>query len=123
MKIIFTIIKAVFMAYLVIFAVINMQQVQLTLFFGMQPIKMPMFLFVIITLFLGFLAGIFLMVSDKFSNSRNIKRLEKQLSKSETEISRLKNIPLSDNIEKDKEKNTDNNENSNQNEAIKEVLR
>ncbi len=122
MKIIFTIIKAVFMAYLVIFAVINMQQVQLTLFFGMQPIKMPMFLFVIITLFLGFLAGIFLMVSDKFSNSRSIKRLEKQLSKSETEISRLKNIPLQDNIEIEKE-NNETKESGNQNEAIKEVLR
>lgn len=121
MKILFTIIKAVFMAYLVIFAVTNMQQVQLTLFFGMQPIQMPMFLFVIITLFLGFLAGIFLMVSDKFSNSRNIKKLEKQLSKSESEINRLKNIPLND--QKDEEVKTTESEATKENDSIKDALR
>lgn len=126
MKIIFTIIKAVLMAYLVIFAVINMQEVQLTLFLKTTPFTMPMFLFVILVLFVGFLAGILLMVGDKYTSNRHIKQMEKKLSIAEAEITRLKNIPLNDeatkeNNEKTKEaiKETDNQEN----EAMKDVIR
>ncbi len=125
MNIIITIIKAAFMAYLVIFAVINMQDVQLTLFFKATPFTMPMFLFVILVLFIGFLAGVLLKVGEKYKANRNVKRMQKELKQAETEINRLKNIPLNNSKE---ENLLDNNEvkaeNSLQeNEAIKDALR
>ena len=97
MKLITTVIKAVLVAYLVIFAVINMQQVELTFFFEMQPFAMPMFLFVILVVFIGFVVGVLMMTGEKISASRQIKKLEKQLSAATEEINRLKNIPLTEN--------------------------
>ena len=99
MRIIGTIIKAVLVAYLVIFAVINMQSVQLTLFFGMLPFNMPMFLFTILVVFIGFILGVLMMMKEKLSALSQIKQLKKQLAEAGNEITRLKNLPLTESKE------------------------
>lgn len=128
MKIMGTIIKAVLVAYLVIFAVINMQSVQITLFFGMTPLSMPMFLFTILVIFIGFIAGVLMMTGEKISASGHIKQLKKQLAEAGNEINRLKNIPLAENgpetaVNAEKEKGYAEAGGTDHNSAIKDALR
>ncbi len=97
MKFITTLIKAALVAYLIIFAVVNNEPTSIKLFFNSMPLTMPMFLFTLLCVFAGFLLGALFMLSDYFAHSREIKKLKKNIAEYDKEISRLKNLTLTDN--------------------------
>ncbi len=96
MKFISTILKAVLVAYLIIFAVVNSNQTEIQLFFNSTPIVMPTFLFTIICIFVGLVAGSLMMLTDHFSLSKQVKKLNKTIASYDQEIVRLKNLTISD---------------------------
>lgn len=127
MKIVGIVVYAVIAAYLVIFAVNNMQAVQLKLFFNSTEYNMPLFLLAMLLLFTGFLLGILVMAFGHISSSSKIKKLGKQAKEYQNEIIRLKNIAISgENPENDHEKTITDVEVKNQNNVdadIKNILR
>lgn len=127
MKIVGIIFYAIIAAYLVIFAVNNMQTVQLKLFFNSAQYNMPLFLLSMLLLFAGFLLGIIIMAFANISSGSKIKKLEKQSKEYQTEITRLKNIAISgENTEIAKIDTKTETESKNQNNVdadIKNILR
>jgi len=95
MKIISTIIKTIVIAAVVIFATLNMHNVQLKYFYGKDPVTLPLFLVIIIAVFVGIVLAMLVAFSEKMRTRREINNLKKNLKEAEKEITRLRNLPLS----------------------------
>ncbi len=95
MKIISTIIKTVVIVAIVIFATLNMHNVQLKYFYGKDPVNPPLFLVIIIAVFVGIILAALVAFSEKMKTRKEINNLKKNLKEAEKEITRLRNLPLS----------------------------
>lgn len=95
MRILGLIIKAVFVAYLVIFSVNNFQVVQFKPFMNVAAYQVPLFLLIIISMFIGLVLGALAMVPEKLSLQGQIKRLSKEMKGKDDEIERLKKLTVS----------------------------
>jgi len=116
LKIISLLIKAIIVAYLIIFAVTNSGQVELDLFFNDLIVSMPMFIFTLIVLFIGCVIGILSTLSYRFQVKRELKKVKRTLTEQMDENIKLRNITVS---------STENIENVklDENEAVKNQLR
>ncbi|AEI14322.1 hypothetical protein Flexsi_0646 [Flexistipes sinusarabici DSM 4947] len=103
MRIVSTIIKTVVIAAIVIFATLNMQTVNLQYFYGKEPVKLPLFLIIIGSAFIGVILAVMVALSEKMKTRREINSLRKDLKEAEKEITRLRNLPLSKEKESTKE--------------------
>lgn len=95
MRVISTIIKTVVIAAVVIFATLNMQSVDLQYFYGKPPVKLPLFLIIIGSAFIGVILATMVAISEKMRTRREMNSLRKNLKEAEKEITRLRNLPLS----------------------------
>lgn len=97
MRILGTIIKTSFILLIVFFGALNMENVNITYFYGEQYfVQVPMFVAIIAALFLGIIIAALLTVKEKFSIKKELKNLKKQLKESELELKKLRNLPLSE---------------------------
>jgi putative membrane protein len=95
-------IKLAFLLALVLFGALNTQSVKVMYFYGKPPIELPLFVVMMAALFLGILVSFLIALKDKFKLKKEIKQLKKQLLSAESEIKKLRNLPLTDNKEKEK---------------------
>ncbi len=116
LKFISLLLKIILITYLVIFSVNNKSVVELDMFFDYMVIEMPLFLFAVIVLLLGVVIGGLSMISYWFKSGRESKKLKKEISKLNTENTKLRNITIS---------STDSSLNNNvaENESVKNQLR
>lgn len=130
-KILKVVISAVLIAYLLIFTVNNQQSVIIKIFSDSTAYSIPLFLLVIICIFMGIIAGSLIMYGEKMAVVFQLRKLNKEIKAKDTEIERLKKITFSESVA-DKDKNAvseidktvveQNNENQ-ENSEIKEVIR
>lgn len=130
-KILKVVISAVLIAYLLIFTVNNQQSVIIKIFSDSTAYSIPLFLLVIICIFMGIIAGSLIVYGEKMAVVFQLRKLNKEIKAKDTEIERLKKITFSESVA-DKDKNAvseidktvveQNNENQ-ENSEIKEVIR
>lgn len=91
-------IKALLLICAVIFCVINTAKVDVTFLPWPQQIvyKMPLFLPILVSFFIGSLLMIMVFAAEKFRMGKEIKKMKKQLDESKAELSRMQNISLID---------------------------
>lgn len=131
LKIIKVVISAILIAYLLIFTVNNQQDVIIKIFSDSTAYSIPLFLLVIICIFIGIIAGTLIMYAEKMAVVLQLRKANKEIKTKDTEIERLKKITFSESVaDKDKgavseidktvvEQNNENQENS----EIKDVIR
>lgn len=89
------IIQALLVAYLVIFSVSNGTVVTFKPFMNVAQYEIPLFLLVIITLFVGIVIGAVAMYGEKIGLNSKIKRLNKEIKADKEEIQRLQKLTIS----------------------------
>ncbi len=94
-RIIKLIIQAALVGYLVIFSVSNINTVTFKPLLNLVQYEIPLFLLVIIVLFIGVLIGAFAMYIEKYITAYNVKQLKKELTAAKKEIERLQKITIS----------------------------
>lgn len=94
-RIIKLIIQATLVGYLVIFSVSNINTVTFKPLLNLVQYEIPLFLLVIIVLFIGVLIGAFAMYIEKYVTAYNVKQLKKELTAAKKEIERLQKITIS----------------------------
>ncbi len=122
-KIFKLIIEAVLVAYLVIFSVSNVGMVTFKPLMNVVQYEIPLFLLVIIVLFIGVLIGAFAVFMEKTSIKSQLKKVQKELQVEKKEVERLQKLTIIEEnkpaeISSDEEK-TDNVNNND----IKDALR
>lgn len=132
LKILKVFISAILIAYLLIFTVNNQESIVLKIFSDSTAYSIPLFLLVIICVFIGILIGTLIMYGEKMAVVFQLRKLNKELKTRDNEIERLKNITFSESVP-DKDINTaneidktvveQNNENQQENSDIKDVIR
>ncbi|MCD8492527.1 MAG: LapA family protein [Geovibrio sp.] len=100
MKIISNTIKLIIIAVVVIFAVMNVQQVEVTYFFNSPAVKMPLFLVIIASMVVGLVLSSMLYFFDRIKLTGEIRKLKKKVKTGEDEIKRLRSLPFNDNSSK-----------------------
>lgn len=120
-RIIGLVIQALIVGYLIIFAVNNSQPIQVKFFIGAPVYGFPLFLLVIFVIFIGFAIGVFMMFLSKLPLQSQNKKLMKQITEYQNEITRLKNITISGSETINMEQNK--NKPANVNSDIKNILR
>ncbi|MGA1861661.1 LapA family protein [Deferribacter thermophilus] len=100
MKIIGTLIKTLIIAIIVLFAAFNMQPVDIKYFFNKPPIQVPLFVVILASFILGILITAFIAFVEKLKTNREISKLRKEKKELESEIVRLKNLPLTKELDK-----------------------
>jgi len=100
MKIIGTLIKTLIIAIIVLFAAFNMQSVDIKYFFNKPPIQVPLFVVILASFILGILITAFIAFVEKLKTNREISKLRKEKKELESEIVRLKNLPLTKELDK-----------------------
>lgn len=132
LKILKVFISAILIAYLLIFTVNNQESIVLKIFSDSTAYSIPLFLLVIICVFIGILIGTLIMYGEKMAVVFQLRKLNKELKTRDNEIERLKKITFSESVP-DKDINTaneidktvveQNNENQQENSDIKDVIR
>lgn len=132
LKILKVFISAILIAYLLIFTVNNQESIVLKIFSDSTAYSIPLFLLVIICVFIGILIGTLIMYGEKMAVVFQLRKLNKELKARDNEIERLKKITFSESVP-DKDINTaneidktvveQNNENQQENSDIKDVIR
>lgn len=95
LRIIKLIIQALLVAYLVIFSVSNGSVVTFKPFMNVAQYEIPLFLLVIIVLFIGIVIGALAMYGEKLGLNRKIKKLNKEIKADKEEIQRLQKLTIS----------------------------
>lgn len=106
MKIVGTIIKTLIIAVIALFAAFNMQLVDIKYFFNQPPIQVPLFVVILASFILGILITAFIAFVEKMKTGREINRLKKEKKELENEIARLKNLPLTKELDKNNNEDT-----------------
>ncbi|HAL87416.1 MAG TPA: DUF1049 domain-containing protein [Deferribacteraceae bacterium] len=101
MKIISNTIKLLIVAVVVIFAVMNVQQVEVTYFFNSPAVQMPLFLVIIASMVIGLVLSSLLYFFDRMKLTSEIRKLKKKVKLSEDEITRLRSLPFNEKTTKD----------------------
>ena len=102
MKIFGIILKAFVLAIIVVFAAFNMEMVNITYFVGKDPLILPLFMVMLITFLLGMIAVYLLFIGDRVSLKKELSRTKRDMKKANDELIRLRNLPLLDDVEKNK---------------------
>lgn len=89
------IIQSLLVAYLVIFSVSNGTTITFKPFMNVAQYEIPLFLLVIITLFIGIIIGALAMYGEKIVLNGKIKKLNKEIKADKQEIERLQKITIS----------------------------
>lgn len=121
------IIQAVFIGYLIIFSVSNVETVTFKPLMNIATYNIPLFLLVIITLFIGIVIGALAVWGETISLKGQIKRLNKDIKANQQEIERLQKLTISQEPAQQENKQPDiskpeENTNNEQND-IKDALR
>lgn len=95
LRIISLIIKAIFVAYLIIFSVSNVNTVTFKPLMNVVTYNIPLFLLVIITLFVGIVIGALFVWSETLSLKSQIRKLNKEIKNGQQEIERLQKLTIS----------------------------
>ncbi len=95
LRIVKLIIQALLVAYLVIFSVSNGSVVTFKPFMNVAQYEIPLFLLVIIVLFIGVVIGALAMYGEKLGLNRKIKKLNKEIKADKEEIQRLQKLTIS----------------------------
>ncbi len=89
------IIQAVFIGYLIIFSVSNVETVTFKPLMNVATYNIPLFLLVIITLFIGIVIGALAVWGESFALKSRIKKLNKEIKADQQEIERLQKLTIS----------------------------
>lgn len=95
LRIISLIIKAVFVAYLIIFSVSNVNTVTFKPLMNVVTYNIPLFLLVIITLFIGIVIGALAVWGENMSLKSKMRKLNKEIKSEQQEIERLQKLTIS----------------------------
>lgn len=95
LRIISLIIKAVFVAYLIIFSVSNVNTVTFKPLMNVVTYNIPLFLLVIITLFIGIVIGALAVWGENISLKSKMRKLNKEIKNEQQEIERLQKLTIS----------------------------
>ena len=95
LRIISLIIKAVFVAYLIIFSVSNVNTVTFKPLMNVVTYNIPLFLFVIITLFIGIVIGALAVWGENMALKSKMRKLNKEIKNEQQEIERLQKLTIS----------------------------
>ena len=95
LRIISLIIKAVFVAYLIIFSVSNVNTVTFKPLMNVVTYNIPLFLLVIITLFIGLVIGALAVWGENMSLKSKMRKLNKEIKNEQQEIERLQKLTIS----------------------------
>ena len=90
LRIISLIIKAVFVAYLIIFSVSNVNTVTFKPLMNVVTYNIPLFLLVIITLFIGIVIGALAVWGENMALKSKMRKLYKEIKNEQQEIESLK---------------------------------
>ena len=127
MKFIGLVIKAVFVAYLIIFSICNQDSVNFKFFMNTPAYNIPLFLLIIVSIFIGLVLGAAAIYAEKIVVSINNSKLKKEIVRLEKEIERLKKITVTspENITENNtvSKADENTAKPEENNEIKDVLR
>lgn len=88
------IIQAVFIGYLIIFSVSNVETVTFKPFMNIATYNIPLFLLVIITLFVGIVIGALAVWGESLALKSRIKKLNKEIKVNQQEIERLQKLTI-----------------------------
>lgn len=88
------IIQAVFIGYLIIFSVSNVETVTFKPFMNIATYNIPLFLLVIITLFVGIVIGALAVWGESLALKSRIKKLNKEIKANQQEIERLHKLTI-----------------------------
>lgn len=94
-KIFKLIIQAVFIGYLIIFSVSNVETVTFKPLMNVATYNIPLFLLVIITLFVGIVIGALAVWGESLALKSRIKKLNKEIKADQQEIERLQKLTIS----------------------------
>ena len=94
LRIISLIIKAVFVAYLIIFSVSNVNTVTFKPLMNVVTYNIPLFLLVIITLFIGIVIGALAVWGENMSLKSKMRKLNKEIKNEQQEIERLQKLTI-----------------------------
>ena len=97
MNFISNILKIIILAVVVLFAVMNVQQVELTYFFNAPAIKMPLFVVILASLMIGLVLTSMFYFFERLKFGSEIRKLKKQVKAGEEEIKRLRSLPFNSN--------------------------
>lgn len=101
-RIIGIILKSLLFAYLVIFCVSNSENITFRLIPGMEALAtLPLFLMIIICLFIGVIIGVFVIYFDPKHPRKRVKVLERALAEKNAEIENLKKIIATPTVEEE----------------------
>ena len=89
------IIQAVFIGYLIIFSVSNVETVTFKPLMNIAAYNIPLFLLVIITLFIGIIIGALAVWGESLALKSRIKKLNKEINTHQQEIERLQKLTIS----------------------------
>ena len=89
------IIQAVFIGYLIIFSVSNVETVTFKPLMNVATYNIPLFLLVIITLFIGIVIGAIAVWGESLALKSRIKKLNKEIKADQQEIERLQKLTIS----------------------------
>lgn len=89
------IIQAVFIGYLIIFSVSNVETVTFKPLMNIAAYNIPLFLLVIITLFIGIIIGALAVWGESLALKSRIKKLNKEINTHKQEIERLQKLTIS----------------------------
>lgn len=109
LRIISLIIKAIFVAYLIIFSVSNVNTVTFKPLMNVVTYNIPLFLLVIITLFIGIVIGALAVWGENMSLKSKMRKLNKEIKSEQQEIERLQKLTISQEplkIEENKQEQT-----------------
>lgn len=95
LRIISLIIKAVFVAYLIIFSVSNVNTVTFKPLMNVVTYNIPLFLLVIITLFIGIVIGALAVWGENMALKSKMRKLNKEIKNEQQEIERLQKLTIS----------------------------
>ena len=95
LRIISLIIKAIFVAYLIIFSVSNVNTVTFKPLMNVVTYNIPLFLLVIITLFIGIVIGALAVWGENMSLKSKMRKLNKEIKNEQQEIERLQKLTIS----------------------------
>ena len=89
------IIQAVFIGYLIIFSVSNVETVTFKPLMNVATYNIPLFFFFLITLFIGIVIGALAVWGESLALKSRIKKLNKEIKADQQEIERLQKLTIS----------------------------
>lgn len=94
MRVIYTIIKVIILLFVILFAALNIQPVEVRYFIGRDPIPMPLFVLIVLSFLLGM--GVFWLISLKSNVKKFIEtnRLKSEINKLNDELKSIKSAPI-----------------------------